>query len=235
MQAIDRGAADSLIGWWLEAGVDVAVGEVAARLAAAGRPGRPPACAAPACRPQPNEAGRPWPAFQALAGDGAQPADGSARSDSRSCRTAAKTRKSMLLSDLPAREDAGGRQADRRRSLGADQQDAGRDRHCRPTRPMSPRCPASMPPAPGSTARSATPARPSPATISALASPKRLILFGDAPARALLGEPLARARGRVHRIEGIRDRSNLPSALAVAAALRQGARLARPVVADERE
>ena len=35
------------------------------------------------------------------------------------------------------------------------------------------------------------------------ASPRRIILFGDAPARALLGEPLARARGRVHRIEGI--------------------------------
>ena len=38
----------------------------------------------------------------------------------------------------------------------------------------------------------------------ALARPKRLILFGDAPARALLGEPLTRARGRVHRIEGVR-------------------------------
>ena len=28
MQAIDRSAADSLINWWLEAGVDGAVGEV---------------------------------------------------------------------------------------------------------------------------------------------------------------------------------------------------------------
>ncbi|HEY0629302.1 MAG TPA: uracil-DNA glycosylase family protein, partial [Sphingomicrobium sp.] len=37
-----------------------------------------------------------------------------------------------------------------------------------------------------------------------LARPERLILFGDAPARAMLGEPLARARGRVHRIEGVR-------------------------------
>jgi uracil-DNA glycosylase len=36
-----------------------------------------------------------------------------------------------------------------------------------------------------------------------LARPRRLILFGDAPARALLGEPLARARGHVHRIEGV--------------------------------
>lgn len=37
-----------------------------------------------------------------------------------------------------------------------------------------------------------------------LARPKRLILFGDTPSRALLGEPLARARGRVYRIESIR-------------------------------
>jgi uracil-DNA glycosylase family 4 len=37
-----------------------------------------------------------------------------------------------------------------------------------------------------------------------LAKPQRLLLFGDAPARALLGEPLVRARGRVHRIEGVR-------------------------------
>lgn len=37
-----------------------------------------------------------------------------------------------------------------------------------------------------------------------LVKPRRLLLFGDAPARALLGEPLARARGRVHRIEGVR-------------------------------
>jgi DNA polymerase len=37
-----------------------------------------------------------------------------------------------------------------------------------------------------------------------LAKPQRLILFGDAPSRALLGEPLARARGRVHKVEGVR-------------------------------
>ena len=37
-----------------------------------------------------------------------------------------------------------------------------------------------------------------------LAKPKRLLLFGDGPCKALLGEPLTRARGRVHRIEGIR-------------------------------
>lgn len=37
-----------------------------------------------------------------------------------------------------------------------------------------------------------------------LAKPKRLLLLGDAPARALLGKPLAAARGHVHKIEGVR-------------------------------
>lgn len=38
----------------------------------------------------------------------------------------------------------------------------------------------------------------------ALAKPKRLLLLGDAPARALLGKPLAAARGHLHKVEGVR-------------------------------
>ena len=37
----------------------------------------------------------------------------------------------------------------------------------------------------------------------ALARPKRLLLLGDAPARALLGKPLTAARGHLHKIEGV--------------------------------
>lgn len=37
----------------------------------------------------------------------------------------------------------------------------------------------------------------------ALAAPKRLLLFGDAPAKLLLGQPMANARGKVHKIAGI--------------------------------
>lgn len=37
-----------------------------------------------------------------------------------------------------------------------------------------------------------------------LARPKRLILLGDGPCRALLGQPLASARGHVHKVEGVR-------------------------------
>ena len=38
----------------------------------------------------------------------------------------------------------------------------------------------------------------------ALAKPKRLILLGEGPTRALLGEKLPQARGRVHKVEGVR-------------------------------
>jgi uracil-DNA glycosylase len=37
-----------------------------------------------------------------------------------------------------------------------------------------------------------------------LARPKRLLLLGDGPAQALLGKPLAQARGHVHKVEGVR-------------------------------
>jgi DNA polymerase len=37
-----------------------------------------------------------------------------------------------------------------------------------------------------------------------LAKPERLLLFGDGPAQALLGKPLPRARGHVHKVEGVR-------------------------------
>ena len=38
----------------------------------------------------------------------------------------------------------------------------------------------------------------------ALAKPQRLLLLGDAPALALLGKRLVQARGHVHKIEGVR-------------------------------
>jgi uracil-DNA glycosylase len=37
-----------------------------------------------------------------------------------------------------------------------------------------------------------------------LANPRRLLLLGDGPALALLGKPVAQARGHVHKIEGVR-------------------------------
>lgn len=37
-----------------------------------------------------------------------------------------------------------------------------------------------------------------------LVKPKRLLLLGDGPAQALIGKPIAQARGHVHKIEGVR-------------------------------
>lgn len=37
-----------------------------------------------------------------------------------------------------------------------------------------------------------------------LARPRRLLLLGDAPAQALLGKPLSSARGHIHKVEGVR-------------------------------
>lgn len=37
-----------------------------------------------------------------------------------------------------------------------------------------------------------------------LARPRRLLLLGDGPAQALLGKPLASARGSIHKVEGVR-------------------------------
>ena len=37
-----------------------------------------------------------------------------------------------------------------------------------------------------------------------LAAPQRLLLFGDEPCQALLGKPLAQARGHIHKVEGVR-------------------------------
>ena len=38
----------------------------------------------------------------------------------------------------------------------------------------------------------------------ALAKPKRLLLLGDGPSQALLGKPIAQARGHLHKVEGVR-------------------------------
>ena len=38
----------------------------------------------------------------------------------------------------------------------------------------------------------------------ALVKPKRILLLGDAPSRALIGQPLTAARGRAHKIDGVR-------------------------------
>jgi DNA polymerase len=197
MQAIDRSAADSLIGWWLDAGVDSAVSETPRDWLGRQKPKAEPVPAAPA----PTEKPADLAAFQAwLATAPGLPMDrpGAIRVASSGPECA----KIMLLSDLPAREDA------------AEGKPIGGEAWALASKMLSvigiasPEAyVASLSPfhAPGARFNGELDAC---AVIARdhirLARPGRLILFGDAPARALVGEPLARARGRVHRVEGVR-------------------------------
>ena len=202
MQAIAaphaRLAAESLIGWWQEAGVDCAVGETPRdwlrQLDAR------PAVLTPAAA-QPIEKPADLTAFQALlAASTSLPMNRPGAI--RVAPSGAEAAKVMLLSDLPDRDDAadgrpngGEAWALTRRMLAAIRMEPG-DAYVASLSPFH---------APGARIGGELEACAALARDHVrLARPERLILFGDAAARALLGEPLARARGRVHRIEGVR-------------------------------
>ena len=195
---IDREAADSLIGWWTEAGVDAPVAEEPRDwLGRKPAPSVPTAAApAPADRPADLDAFRQW-----LASTPGLPMDrgGSARIAPRGPADAPV----MLLSDLPGREDA------------ADGQPIGGEAYVLAVRMLAAigietdeayHASLSCFHAPG--ARIGRDELEACAAIARdhvrLARPRRLVLFGDAPSRAMLGEPLARARGRIHTVEGVR-------------------------------
>lgn len=198
MQALDEAAAASLIGWWVESGVDAPVAEKPRDWL--GRD-RSPAVTAPPTEPaaeQPTD----LPAFQQwLATASGLPMDraGAIRVTPQGTDGA----RLMLLSDLPAREDA------------ADGRPIGGEAWALTVKMLaaigitpeeSYQASLSCFHAPG--ARIGKDELEACAAVARdhvrLARPERLILFGDAPARALLGEPLAKARGRVHKVEGVR-------------------------------
>lgn len=198
MQAIDRAAAESLISWWQEAGVDVAVGE-APRGWLRGADAAVPASSEPrpvVARPADLAAFQVW-----LTSAKGLPLDRAGAS--RVSPHGSEAAKVMLLSDLPDRDDA------------ASGRPIGGDSWMLTVKMLNAigfnpdqayLASLSCFHAPG--ARIGRDELAACADIARdhirLARPERLILFGDAPARALLGEPLARARGRVHRIEGVR-------------------------------
>jgi DNA polymerase len=196
LQAIDRGAAASLIGWWLEAGVDGAVGETPRDWLGRQKslPAAMPALSQPAEKPAELSAFQHW-----LATAPGLPMDrpGAIRVASHGPECA----KVMLLSDLPARDDA------------AEGKPIGGDAWSLTSRMLAAigiadddAYVASLSPfhAPGARFNGDLEACAAIARDHIrLVRPERLILFGDAPARALLGEPLARARGKVHRVEAV--------------------------------
>ena len=196
---IDREAADSLIGWWAEAGVDAPVGEEPRDWL-----GRKPApsiaaAATPAAveRPADLDAFHKW--LSTAPGLPMDRGGGTVRIAPRGPAEAPV----MLLSDLPGREDA------------ADGQPIGGEAYVLAVRMLAAigieadeayHASLSCFHAPG--ARIGRDELEACAAIARdhvrLARPRRLALFGDAPTRALLGEPLARARGRIHTVEGVR-------------------------------
>jgi DNA polymerase len=191
-----RSAADSLIGWWLEAGVDSPVGEVPRDWLRRNEVSAE-APIAPVATERPESLG----VFQnwlATAKNLPMDRPGAIRVEPHGVENA----KLMLLSDLPAREDAaegkpigGEAWALTRRMLAAVNVEPEGAYVASLTCFHSPGARFN-----GELEACAAIAR----DHVRLAKPERLLLFGDAPARALLGEPLARARGRVHRIEGVR-------------------------------
>ena len=198
MQAQGVVAAASLVGWWLESGVDAAVSERPRDWLGLKAAAPAPAEAEPATTERPADlaAFRTW-----LATADGLPMDrpGAVRVAPHGIESA----RLMLLSDLPDREDV------------ADGKPIGGEAWALTVKMLAAigvepdqayHASLSCFHAPG--ARIAKDELEACAAIARdhiqLARPERLILFGEAPSRALLGEPLARARGRVHKVEGVR-------------------------------
>ena len=202
MQAIDRSAAESLIDWWRNAGVEVAVGESPRDWLASAAPALAEFRAEPARPFSPTEKPANLAEFQAWL-ESAQGLPMDRPGAVRVSPLGGEGARIMLLSDLPAREDA------------AEGQPIGGEAWTLANRMLAA---IGLSPddvyvaslscfhVPG--ARFGQEELDSCGAIARdhvrLAKPELLLLFGDAPAKALLREPLARARGRVHRIEGVR-------------------------------
>ena len=196
--------AASFIGWWIEAGVDVAIqekprawlGEAVSHTPVLESALQPTAGSAPEELPTNLEAFRSW-----LGGSRSLPlAQSNAR---RVLPRGAEAAEVMLLADMPTAEDAaedqpiGGQAWElTERMLAAIGFTADQAYLATLTCSHSP----------GS--RLSDKDLDACATIArrhiALAKPKRLLLLGDLPNRALLGKPLTTARGHVHKIEGVR-------------------------------
>lgn len=192
--------AASVLGWWIEAGVDVAIQEKPRAWLEAGE-------AAPsATEPHVVEEPQPLPesldAFRAWLGETA--AVPLARSGIRRVLpVGAAEAEVMLLTDMPSADDASDNQA-----IGG------------PSWALTKRMLAAIGFTPSQAYVASLSCVLSPGTrLSAkdldecaaiarrhiaLARPRRLLLLGDGPCRALLGKPLASARGHVHKVEGVR-------------------------------
>jgi DNA polymerase len=193
--AIDEREAASALRWWIECGVDIAIQEDARNWferAAAPAPIEEPQAEAPA--PASLDSFHEW-----IAGSNAPLFTGRSKPVLPQGIEGAEV---MLLSEPPTRDEVasrlpiGGEAAELMERMLAAIGMAGEaytaNLSCFPsaTPRLSPKDLASC----GESARRHV----------ALARPKRLLLLGDAPCRAVLGKPLLQARGHVHKVEGVR-------------------------------
>jgi DNA polymerase len=199
IDSVDRAAADSLMTWWMEAGVDVAVGEAARDWLGRDKAAKAEPLAVPnVSEPNPETLAdlRQW-----LASSAQLPlASATAR---RILPHGPSDAAMMLLSDAPALEDLASGQP-----IGGDAWQLALKMLAAIGVTADEAYSASLSCIHSPGMRMSEKDRAECADIArrhiGLAKPKRLILFGDGPCKALLGEPLTRARGRVHRIEGVR-------------------------------
>ena len=195
----DRATAAAALTWWLEAGVDVAVGETPRNWLRSAAPGAPAVTAPIEPQPAPAvhedlSAFRHW-----LSNEPGLPLDraGAKRVLPHGAEAAAV----MLLSDLPGLDDGnqpigGEAWALTVRMLAA----IGIEPQAAYSASLACFAAPGAKLSPGELEQCADIAR----KHIALARPKRLILLGDGPARALLREKLPQARGRIHKVEGVR-------------------------------
>jgi uracil-DNA glycosylase family 4 len=196
--ATDMREAASALRWWLEAGVDGAIQEAPRNWLAASSPQQPVALEpdTPAAPPAPAtlEEFREW-----LAGHEGPLASARSRPVHPEGAEGAEV---MLLAEPPTRDELGsgspigGESAELMTrmlsAIGLEDKAYSANLACfhSPSARLSAseleRCAAAA------------------LTHVALAKPKRLLLLGDAPCRAVLGKPLLEARGHVHKVEGVR-------------------------------
>ena len=194
---IDRDATAAALAWWIEAGVDIAVSETprdwlrgAAPVAAV--PQAPPE--SPAALHEDLSAFRHW-----LGNEPGLPLDRAGAK--RVLPHGTEGAEIMFLSDLPGREDG--------------DQPIGGEAWALAVKMLAAIGFAPDAAYSASLACFAAPgAKLTPSEIEAcaeiarrhvaLVKPKRLVLLGEGPTRALLGEALPQARGRVHKVEGVR-------------------------------
>lgn len=204
-KAITSAEAKSALLWWLDAGVDVAVGE-------APRDWLKPAPSAPAPAPtftQPKGASATlgeMPATLGLFRDwlGAAPALPFASAGARRILPhGAEGAPVMLLAEMPGLEDAAAGQP-----IGGDAWSLMQRMLAAIGIDSAEAYSASLSCFHAPASRNARDELAACAAIArrhvALVRPKRLLLLGDAPSKAMLGKPLAVARGHVHQVEGVR-------------------------------